>query len=206
MSGAYSEPGPHTAPRGGQPPCGAAGGDQMWPPPHSWEQSATELARRLPTPSRSRVSLCLSLRRSSPAAPADAPTPLAKVQPPEANGSTPPGPDAPKRAPLPATPNPPSVLVASAQTAPGSGTRAAAPRPGGPQTPTLLPPPRPGTPSPHSRAPPCRSRRQARAYLAGSLRRPLRVRPRSRPCARSEPPSGPPTGRRPPSSPGAAGS
>lgn len=176
----------------------------MWPPPpHSWEQSATELARRrLPTLSRSRVSLCLSAAvarlRLRPTPPPHSPqSSLPGEQ------KAPPAPTPPNSSPPPSDPKPPKCPRSICSDGPEFGNSGSRPQAWGlADPPPYTPGPPPGTP----RGLPGRSRRQACAYLVGSLRRPLRVRPRSRPSARSEPPSGPPTGRRPPSSPGAAGS
>lgn len=179
---------------------------------HSWEQSATEVPRRaLPV-----SDVSLSLRVSVPALPPHPPTPPATFQPPRENKSAP-SPDAPLTShehalpslpnscpPLKATPNFPSALLASAQTARGQASRqpplgsGARLWGGSPDAPVRGS----GTPE---RSPPGLAARPEPTWPGHSAARSESAL-WSRPFASCEPRSRPPTGRRPPSSPGSAGS
>lgn len=172
---------------------------------HSWEQSAPSSYVGSPRPPG--LGCPFVSPRLWPSGSGRRPPPYRGRSVSRGKGEPPPRPDAPTRAPpnfpklgSPSKRLPPSAVLATAQMALGSGSLAAGPRTG------VLRSPHHSTPHRGSLSGPRRSGRQARAYLVGSLRRPIRVRPRSRPSALSEPSSGPPTARRPPSNPGAAGS
>lgn len=174
---------------------------------HSWEQSApARLGSNVGSPRPPGLGCPFVSPRLWPSGSGRRPHPTVAVQSPGAKESHPHAPtrappNFPKLGPPPRDSKPPKCRLSICSDGPGFRKPGSRPQARGPEE-------RPTTAPPHrdSLSGPRRSRRQARAYLVGSLRRPIRVRPRSRPSALSEPRSGPPTARRPPSNPGAAGS